>query len=705
MPGRRVALAGGRDVLAAVLVGAVVVLAVVALVLTYGGRALLRAGPFADRAVAALRDPSVEQYVADRVTDAVVQAGSGDAVVVRPVVRAVAGGIVGGGAFAALFRRGVLNAHIAVVEGQGSTVVVRVADVGVLVQGLVERFAPGAAQGIGTQRAATLLSWRPGGGVLELMRIARRVASIAWLPAVLAVLAAAGALGISPSRRRTGQQLGLGLVLGGLAVVAVVTVGRAVTEQAAPAGAGDAVGALWWSFFGGLRVQALVLAAAGAICAAAAGRVHLVGLAEVRGRVVSGSLSPRARRVRGGGLIVVGVAILLEPAAALTVAALALGLYAVAAGVGETIRATVFGARSSGDAGRALRARVLRFVPAVIAFAAVVIAFDVIATGGGDEAPSVVPLTCNGYVVLCSRPLNDVAFAATHNSYGSVTIPTFLFGQQDGTIADQLQDGVRGLLIDTYYGSAFPRGVRTDLERLPKAEIAVRELGAPAVEAALRIRARLGSEGEGKPGIFLCHGFCEIGAVSFASALADLRFFLVSHPDAVVIVINQDEGVAPTDIERAFDDAGLLDFVYRGPLGPFPTLRALIDSGQRLVVMAENDAGSVPWYHLAYQNALQETPFRFTSADELTDSSKLAASCRSNRGPASAPLFLLNNWVDTTPVPRPSLATIVNARSVLLTRAETCMHIRHRLPNLVAVDFYRRGDLLGVVNALNRVDQ
>ncbi|MGO9790026.1 MAG: hypothetical protein ACLP8S_11190 [Solirubrobacteraceae bacterium] len=245
--------------------------------------------------------------------------------------------------------------------------------------------------------------------------------------------------------------------------------------------------------------------------------------------------------------------------------------------------------------------------------------------------------------------------------------------------------------------------MRTDLQRLPKTAIAVRELGAPAVEAALRIRERLGSSGEGRPRIFLCHGFCEIGAVPLSSALADLRRFLVANPGEVVIVINQDEGVTPADIEHAFATAGLLDLVYRGPLGPFPTLRAMIDSGQRLVVMAENDAGAVAWYHLAYSSALQETPFRFTSSAELTDPSLLAASCRPNRGPASAPLLLLNNWVDTTPVPRPSLAAIVNARSALLIRAETCMRIRHRLPNLIAVDFYRRGDLLGVVDALNRV--
>ena len=131
----------------------------------------------------------------------------------------------------------------------------------------------------------------------------------------------------------------------------------------------------------------------------------------------------------------------------------------------------------------------------------------------------------------------------------------------------------------------------------------------------------------------------------------------------------------------------------------------MIDSNQRLVVMAENDAGDIPWYHLAYAHALQETPFRFTSAAQLTDSAKLAASCRAHRGTSSAPLFLLNHWVDTTPTPRPSLATVVNARGALLQRAQTCQRLRSRLPNLIAVDFYRRGDVLGVVDTLNGVSR
>jgi hypothetical protein len=127
----------------------------------------------------------------------------------------------------------------------------------------------------------------------------------------------------------------------------------------------------------------------------------------------------------------------------------------------------------------------------------------------------------------------------------------------------------------------------------------------------------------------------------------------------------------------------------------------MIDSGERLVVMAENDADDISWYPLAYKRALQETPYTFRSAAKLTEPSQLAESCRTNRGPASAPLFLVNNWVDTTPIPRASAAAVVNARAALLRRAEECRRIRDRLPNLVAVDFYKHGDVLGVVRALN----
>ena len=105
---------------------------------------------------------------------------------------------------------------------------------------------------------------------------------------------------------------------------------------------------------------------------------------------------------------------------------------------------------------------------------------------------------------------------------------------------------------------------------------------------------------------------------------------------------------------------------------PWPTLRELIEHDQRLVVLAENQAGAAPFYQLAYEHLMHETPFSFGAAAELTTPATLPATCRPNRGPDGAPLFLVNHWINTDPAPRPSNATLVNAYAPLLARARTC---------------------------------
>ncbi|HEX5193996.1 MAG TPA: hypothetical protein VFW09_14440 [Solirubrobacteraceae bacterium] len=709
MPTMGSASSGGRGVTAIVV--AAVVLAMLALVLSYAGRSVLRSGTFADRTVHALPQPAVRDEVADRLTNAVVHAGSGDLATVRPLVRAVAGSVVSSPAFAALLRRAVIEAHAAVVQRDRTTMFATVADAGVLLQGVLQRLAPDAAKAIGAERAQRLLTVRPGAGLLDVVRAARAVYALAWLFGAVAALLGAAAIWRSRARRRTIRQLGSALAMGAMALVVAYVVGAAVAAQLAPSGQGPVAAALWRAFLGGLQVEALYAAAAGVIVAAAASSTMTPArLARVPGAAWQQLTGERVAGERVAGslaLVAIGIGILLEPGPAVRVLVLALGLFVLYRGVAGALgwaRARAAAAVASGRGQVARAARLLRFAPLVLGVAVLAAAVAVIATGGGDEAPAATtPATCNGHVALCARPLNDVSFATTHNSYASVTIPTYLFGQQDGTIADQLGFGIRGLMLDTYYGDKVDGRVRTDLESLPKREAAVDEIGAPAVDAAVRIRSRLQRGGPGTRGIYLCHGLCELGAVSLSSALSDIRSFLVSHPGAVMIVINQDEGVAPNAIARAFERAGLLHLIYRGPLGPFPTLRRMIDSDRRLVVMAENDAGDIPWYHLAYAHALQETPYRFTNPAALTDPERLDASCRPNRGPRSAPLFLLNHWIDTTPTPRASNAAIVNARNALLARARRCEQVRHRLPNLVAVDFYRRGDVLGVVDALNGV--
>jgi hypothetical protein len=201
--------------------------------------------------------------------------------------------------------------------------------------------------------------------------------------------------------------------------------------------------------------------------------------------------------------------------------------------------------------------------------------------------------------------------------------------------------------------------------------------------------------------MYLCHTFCELGATTLGSVLADIRTFLVANPGAVLVVINQDY-VTPEDFVGAVKDAGLEQFAYDGPVGDnWQTLRQMTDSGKRVVFLAENHAGAAPWYHLAYKTITEETPYTFRNVQLLNEPAKLPESCKANRGPDDAPIFLMNHWISTDPVPLPSDARRVNAYDKLLARARECQKIRHHMPNLVAVNFYREGDVFGVVKKLN----
>jgi hypothetical protein len=313
--------------------------------------------------------------------------------------------------------------------------------------------------------------------------------------------------------------------------------------------------------------------------------------------------------------------------------------------------------------------------------------------------------TCNGHAELCDRPLNDVALATTHNSM-SVPLPGWYSSMQEVPIADQLHDGIRGLQIDTHYADKLPNGkVRTFFGSTEEVKRRVQADGVSpeSVEAAFRIRDRLGFEGEGERGMYLCHSFCELGATPIGPVLEDIRTFLVANPGAVLVVINEDY-VKPADFVGAVRDAGLEPFAYDGPVkGRWETLREMTDSGKRVVFLAEDHAGAAPWYHQAYEAITEETPYAFSKVPQLNDPAKLPKSCEPNRGPEDAPLFLVNHWITTDPVPLPSNAAKVNAYDKLVARVRECRKVRHRFPNLVAVNFYREGDVFGLVDRLNRL--
>lgn len=301
---------------------------------------------------------------------------------------------------------------------------------------------------------------------------------------------------------------------------------------------------------------------------------------------------------------------------------------------------------------------------------------------------------CNGSARLCGLSLNDVVFPATHNSFASADDPGDRFPEQEVGIDAQLDDGIRGLLIDAYYGIPGEKHVYTDTSRINPALNATlqKELGPRFIAAADRLRARISRPHNVEPRVYLCHGYCELGAVDALSAFRGIKRFLDRHPDEVLI-INIEDYVAPRDMIAVIEESGLDQYAYRGPPGPpWPTLGEMIDSGQRVVIAAEHTSGGAPWYLPTFQ-LFQETPFNFKRRSEM--------SCRPNRGDVNNSLFLVNDWINTDPKPLPATARAVNGYNFLLGRARDCEQERALVPNLVAVDFYREGNLLDVVRTLN----
>ncbi len=318
---------------------------------------------------------------------------------------------------------------------------------------------------------------------------------------------------------------------------------------------------------------------------------------------------------------------------------------------------------------------------------------------GCSEDPDPAPSTgCNGHEELCDRRYDEVAYAATHNSMSAASEPGWFTPDQPDGIVDQLDHGIRVLLIDSWYGQRTSRrGIvaTADSQRQAAFDEARETYGDRVVDLALRARRAAGLDPQGEVRPYLCHAMCELGSTRWLDSLRDVRDWIETHPREVVTLFVQDE-VSPRDTAEVVERAGLLPYVHEPAAdGRWPALGEMVASGRRLVILMENHGGGERWPWLIDGfSVVQDTPYLFKRPEDFT--------CETNRGDAGASLLLVNHWIDDwRHVPRNS--EIVNARDVLAPRLEECREERGMLPNFVAVDYYDRGDLLAVVDELNGV--
>ena len=108
-------------------------------------------------------------------------------------------------------------------------------------------------------------------------------------------------------------------------------------------------------------------------------------------------------------------------------------------------------------------------------------------------------------------------------------------------------------------------------------------------------------------------------------------------------------------------------------------------------MLDNGDGGDAGWYQPGFL-IVQDTRIRPLLRDR--------DSCQPNRGTPDNPLLLMNHWIDRFPPPLEENSE-VSRRDRLLRRVARCRALHGRAANLIAVDFYDRGDVIEVARELN----
>ena len=258
---------------------------------------------------------------------------------------------------------------------------------------------------------------------------------------------------------------------------------------------------------------------------------------------------------------------------------------------------------------------------------------------------------CNGSTILCDKRFNEVAFLTTHNAFNS-SEDNFTFPNQNFNISNQLNNGVRALMLDVYDHSGVPS---------------------------------------------VYHGSSILGKEPLINYLIDIHSFLVDHPNEVVTIFLECYVEANT-IEAVVNKSGLNNYLYthkRGEL--WPTLQEMITNNTRLVVFSDVDDASTSqqWCHYVWDYAV-ETHYSVSNSNDFN--------CNFNRGDSLNNLFIFNHFVTSLlGTGNESISTQVNSNPFFIDRINQCREQKNKFPNFITVDFYELGNAMETVDILNGV--
>ncbi|KAH9288323.1 hypothetical protein KI387_032440, partial [Taxus chinensis] len=255
-------------------------------------------------------------------------------------------------------------------------------------------------------------------------------------------------------------------------------------------------------------------------------------------------------------------------------------------------------------------------------------------------------------IVNASLPFNKYSFLTTHNAYAIDNgAPRATFTNQEDTVTQQLNNGVRGLMLDTY---------------------------------------------DFNGDVWLCHstgGVC-FDATAFGPAidtLKEIEAFLSTNPSEIVIIILEDYVHAPNGLTKVFTAAGLMNYWF--PLskmpqngGDWPLVSEMVANNHRLIVFTsisskEQTEGIAYEWNYIVENQYGDDGMKAGSCPNRAESSPLNDHSKS---------LVLENFFPS--IPRKLLACEDNS-DPLAEMIKTCYAAAgNRWANFLAVDFYKRSD-------------
>ncbi|XP_020103329.1 PI-PLC X domain-containing protein At5g67130 isoform X2 [Ananas comosus] len=271
--------------------------------------------------------------------------------------------------------------------------------------------------------------------------------------------------------------------------------------------------------------------------------------------------------------------------------------------------------------------------------------------------------------IVKGLPFNRYTWLVTHNSFSILGEPSYTgvqrvtFYNQDDTVANQLRNGVRGLMLDMY-----------------------------------------DFDGD----VWLCHSFqgqC-YNFTAFEPAintLKEVESFLSANPTEIVTIIIEDYVHAPMGLSKLFTSADLVKYWY--PVSEMPTngkdwpsVTDMVAKNRRLLVFT-SDASKEASEGIAYQ-------WKYLLENEPGDPGIVPGTCPNRKESQAlnsryASLFL-QNYFPTIPVENEAC----KENSVGLAQmVDACYKAAgNQMPNFLAVNFYMRSDGRGVFDIQDRIN-